>query len=563
MLDQLPDTPEASPSGLELTIIAPNRAPLAPTPSLAAAHDHASTTIIRTPEEALVNDEIERTRVFCILSILVALLVAAVLPVVHGDENARRVVDVGLVGVVVRCGWTFATARRPGHRERGTMITAVVCAIAALTGVRFWGVFSPAPIILPFGIFFFGSHARSRNTLLIYVFVASVYAAMTLTFYVGHVRDPGIFRPPAGDPMALITAHLLTQFILLVSFVMARSSRHTALQSIQELHSTIRVAAKREALLNEAREDLVRALQVGGPGRFTEQTLGSFVLGNLIGRGAMGEVYEGTNIATGEAAAVKLLHRHLLQDPSAVARFVREAKVVSTLRTPHVVRVLEVSDEGAPLPYLAMERLRGEDLAEQLRVASRFELPRVVDLIGQLASGITFAHRAGVVHRDLKPQNTFLARRDGHPPEWKILDFGLSKLVDQAATATHGQIVGTPAYMAAEQARGEAVNARTDVYAMAAIAYRALTGRPPFSAPDVMTVLFDVVHKMPPRPGAFASIPEEVECVLAIGLAKDARERFPSAEELARAFTSAAEGRIAPEVRERARGLLRRQPWAG
>jgi serine/threonine-protein kinase len=209
-----------------------------------------------------------------------------------------------------------------------------------------------------------------------------------------------------------------------------------------------------------------------------------------------------------------------------------------------------------------MERLQGQDLAELLRAETRFDLARVVALVRDLAAGAGAAHDAGIVHRDLKPQNTFRAERAGQPPVWTILDFGLSKLVDHAATLTHGGIVGTPAYMAPEQARGLEVDRRADVYALAAIAYRSLTGRPPFAAPDAMTVLLDVLDDMPPSPRAFAELPSDVERVLALGLAKDPSERLARAEELALALDAAARGELPADLRDRASALLRRRPWS-
>src|SRR5262249_34184378 len=154
--------------------------------------------------------------------------------------------------------------------------------------------------------------------------------------------------------------------------------------------------------------------------------------------------------------------------------------------------MLEVSDEEAPIPFIAMERLVGSDLAEQLRETPRMTLSAAVDLVRQVASGIATAHAAGIVHRDLKPQNLFLAERESGRPVWKVLDFGLSKLVDQTVTLTRGLVIGTPAYMAPEQAAGRDTDRRTDVYALTAILYRVLTGEPPFNASDAVATVLEV-----------------------------------------------------------------------
>jgi serine/threonine-protein kinase len=276
----------------------------------------------------------------------------------------------------------------------------------------------------------------------------------------------------------------------------------------------------------------------------------------------MGEVYDATNVHTGEPAAVKLLHRHLLGDEAHHARFHREARAIAQVASDNVVRLLEVSDDTAPVPYIAMERLVGEDLAEALRDVPRFDVEKTVDLVEQVARGIGAAHDAGIVHRDLKPQNIFHAAVEGKRAVWKVLDFGLSKLVDQSQTLTKGLVIGTPAYMAPEQAAGRETDARTDVYALAAIAYRALTGEPPFAGADAVAIVLDVATKMPARPRALSKeISEDVERVLLVGLAKDPRDRFASVEELASALADAAAGHPDEKTRARASALLRKQPW--
>ena len=352
------------------------------------------------------------------------------------------------------------------------------------------------------------------------------------------------------------------QIILLASFLYARSNRRTTLQAMSMLQETVRVAAAREALLQEARLELARALQIGGPGRYTDQTFGSYVLGVVIGRGGMGEVYEARSSKTGETAAVKVPHRHLLVEDSMVKRFVREAKLASTLISPNIVRVHEVGVVSDTVPFLAMERLRGRDLAEVLRLDRRMDPEDVADLVGQIAEGIGVAHALGIVHRDLKPQNVFRAE-GSEGRTWKILDFGVSKLADGGATLTRGAVLGTPSYMAPEQARAQEVDARADVYAVAAIAYRALTGRPPFSGGDAVAVLLEVVQNMPLRPRAVADVSAQLEDVLMVGLAKERDDRFATAAELASALARAVWAEPDEPVAARAAALKRKHPWAG
>jgi serine/threonine-protein kinase len=337
----------------------------------------------------------------------------------------------------------------------------------------------------------------------------------------------------------------------------ARVSQRVTLDHVSKLEQAVRGVAQREALLAEARAELDRALKIGGPGRDTDQQVGSFKLGVLIGRGGMGEVYEAQRVApdAGEAA-VKLLHPGTLSDPTHVARFVREAETTSKLDCPNIVRVLEVGTTTGEVPFLAMERLRGHDLALTLRRQRRLQLAAAVDLAMQVADGLEAARVAGIVHRDLKPHNLFQAQ-DGR---WKILDFGVSK-TGGTGTLTKGHVVGTPAYMAPEQARGENVDHRADVYSLAAILYRAITGHPAFAGKDVPTTLYDVVYRVPTQPSMLVQLPGDIDRVLALGLAKDPRDRFATALELASWFALATRDELALEQRRRADDLIVRHPW--
>jgi serine/threonine-protein kinase len=200
-----------------------------------------------------------------------------------------------------------------------------------------------------------------------------------------------------------------------------------------------------------------------------------------------------------------------------------------------------VSSPEAPVPYIAMERLHGVDLAARLRNENQNRMPsdELVILIDQVARGLEVARLAGVVHRDLKPHNLF--HHDGSV--WKILDFGVSKVLDSEGTLTGEGIVGTPQYMAPEQASGGQVTHVSDVYALGAIAYRCLTGRSPFKGKDLAELVYQVVHTPPVRPSALGRVSNAIEDVLAIAMAKDPRRRFPSAVTFAQAFIAARRGR--------------------
>jgi len=369
----------------------------------------------------------------------------------------------------------------------------------------------------------------------------------------GAVHDTGLVQI---KPLALrdqIIVQGLVQFVLLATLVTARMSRRTALVAVGELERAVRVAAHREALLLEAREELERALR-SGRGRFTGQTLSGYELGTVIGRGAMGEVYEATHPTAGRVA-VKVLSQTSLSNPNHVLRFLRELRTAAGIQSPHVVRVIEVGE--APVPYLIMERLEGQTLGEILRNKRALSAADTVALITQIGAGITAAAASGIVHRDLKPQNLF-----SHHGVWKILDFGVARAIDSGDTLTAGHVVGTPSYMAPEQASGGTVDHCTDLYALAAIAFRALTGHPPFAGGEIAETLYRVVHTRPRRPTELTpTLHPDVDYVLAIGLAKRPTERFGAAIDFAGALAEALDGRLSQELRSRGEALIRNGAW--
>jgi len=174
-----------------------------------------------------------------------------------------------------------------------------------------------------------------------------------------------------------------------------------------------------------------------------------------------------------------------------------------------------------------------------------------------VASGLEAARIAGVVHRDLKPHNVFFEQAS---ETWKILDFGVSKS-GGSGTLTKGHVIGTPAYMAPEQAKGENVDHRADVYSLAAILYRSTTGHPAFASKDVPTTLYDVVYRVPTQPSILAPVPGDVDRVIAIGLAKNPDDRFATALELAEWFAAAIDDALTPDQRRRADELSNKHPW--
>jgi tRNA A-37 threonylcarbamoyl transferase component Bud32 len=522
----------------------------------------SSTSSLVTARETLGYQEIQRTRAFMRVALGLAVAQAWALPFVGGDHTAKLLLVVAIVTVVVVCGRLLLLLKNDDAYTVTRALGAAYSTIfAVFCGIYFYGVFSPGAAIVPLGIYFFCTGQSDRASLAVYATCAGLYCAMGALLVSGLVPDPGIIRADGISALERAVILLLIEGIFYAVYVIARKTREATLYAIERHDVVVRSLAQRDALLHEARHDLVQAMRVGGVGRFSGEVVGPFRLGSVIGRGAMGEVYEAMRLDTKEEAAVKLVHPQLLVERDVVDRFLREAKVTSSLSSPNVVRVIDASPHDAPIPYLAMERLHGEDLATHLRDNKRMGIRNLLAMMRHVCAGLDVAHAAGIVHRDLKPRNIFCARSPSGDEVWKILDFGVSKLDSGDATLTRGQLVGTPAYMAPEQARALPAGKRADIFALGVITYRALTGAPPFSGDTNVEILFRVSHAMPLRPSDLAKLPESVDEVLAIALAKDPNDRFETATMLFAALEAATRGRIEPALSAHARGVLAALPW--
>ena len=218
---------------------------------------------------------------------------------------------------------------------------------------------------------------------------------------------------------------------------------------------------------------------------------GKYRVDALIGRGGMGAVFRAHDLRLGRDVAIKVVRSDLAAHPDARARFEREAQIVARLQHPAIVTVFDYGTLPDGAAFLVMEYVRGEDLRSVLERERQLSPARTLALVGSLAAGIDFAHRSGVLHRDLKPENILLPASEIGP---KVLDFGVAKMIDtvgadQAQTLTQGgTIIGTPAYMAPEQLRGESVDGRADVYSLAVLTFEMLTGRLPFGAGSFLDI---------------------------------------------------------------------------
>jgi serine/threonine-protein kinase len=458
-----------------------------------------------TPRDALRLDEVGRFRRMTYPSTMIMLAVAlALLPFLPGSPTAIGILVVGIAMYAAGATWLRVKVRDPKEwRERNLVVIGLSGAGIMLGVVYYWGAFSFAPMLILVAVYITACDGELLHAVIVYGLAAVIQACVAVGLLTGTLADRSLFAAtaPLGTQIA---TQVVIQALLLGCFLGGRTTRRITLESLEQADRAARETAKREAFIDEMRNEMQRVAGVNRQGRFTDQTVGSFRLGLVLGRGAMGEVYEARDEKRGLPAAVKLLLASHLGDSHYRDRFAREAHAAAALDSPHVVRILEIGTEST-IPYIAMERLEGIELAALLQERRSLPLGEVVGLVEQLARGLDAARLAGVVHRDMKPHNVFQARQADGSDVWKILDFGVSKLANNDGTLTRDQVIGTPTYMAPEQARGGRVDHRADVYGLAAIAYRALTGRTLFSAREIPTIVHDVVYRMPPRPVALRS----------------------------------------------------------
>jgi serine/threonine protein kinase len=302
-----------------------------------------------------------------------------------------------------------------------------------------------------------------------------MHVSLFVLIMVGAIPD--LANSPIGKPY-LSTAQVVTLELVVIGFFAAAVLAGRVVDArtatlMREAEAVIRRAAAAEAQLASARAELAAVLDQERSGIFSGLRIGDYQLGRLLGRGGMGEVYEATARTGGARIALKLMRGDRVAQPDNLALFVEEADALGRIRSPYVARVLAVGGIEAELPYLAMEYIAGSTLADILRDRQRLSFEEAAALIRDVARGLADVHAAGVLHLDLKPQNVI--RTDGR---WKLVDFGVARL----AGADHRKwVLGTPSYMAPEQAVGDPVDARSDLYSLSAIAYRVLTGRTPYA----------------------------------------------------------------------------------
>lgn len=266
---------------------------------------------------------------------------------------------------------------------------------------------------------------------------------------------------------------------------------------------------------------------------------GRYQLTRLLGSGASGAVYDATHRYTDRRVALKLLHPELNESREHVGRFLREVRAMSALTHPGVATILDAGRTEDDVPYLVTEFLEGSDMA-QLMDDGPLAQAEVVDIGVQLLDALAAAHALNIVHRDVKPDNVFLVPRGTQTPQVKLLDFGVAKRLNTNSSVhltAAGTTVGTPHYMSPEQARGDAVDHRSDLWSVGALLFHALSGEPPYDDPRTHRLLVRIATEAPPSLGALCpNVPIEVVQIVDKALETDVEKRWQSAGEMANAL---------------------------
>ena len=272
---------------------------------------------------------------------------------------------------------------------------------------------------------------------------------------------------------------------------------------------------------------------------------GRYEIGALLGRGGMAEVHVGQDVRLGRTVAVKMLRPDMARDPSFQARFRREAHSAASLNHPSIVAVYDTGEDtfdGNPVPYIVMEYVDGSTLRELLASGSRLVPERALEIVDGVLNALAYSHQQGIIHRDIKPGNVMLTR-EGHV---KVMDFGIARaMADMGATMTQtSAVIGTAQYLSPEQARGEQVDARSDLYSTGCLLYELLTGRPPFAGDSPVSVAVQHVRDEPAPPSQVdPDLPRSLDAVVLKSLAKNREDRYQTAAQMRGDIASVLAGR--------------------
>jgi serine/threonine-protein kinase len=254
----------------------------------------------------------------------------------------------------------------------------------------------------------------------------------------------------------------------------------------------------------------------------------------VLGVGGMGVVVAARHMKLDQTVAIKVLLPDLMDDGEVMTRFEREARAAARIKSDHIAKVTDVGTLESGRPYMVMEYLEGEDLEALLRRRRSLAIDQAVRLVLQICEVLSEAHGLGIIHRDLKPANLFCVRRAAGGLSIKVLDFGISKLMNENLTAVHG-LMGSPAYMSPEQIRSpQGVDARSDIWALGVVLFQMLTGRLPFNARTLPGILTSIATE--PAPSARRArpdVPRKLDAIIQKCLQKEPAERYASANEVA------------------------------
>jgi serine/threonine-protein kinase len=329
-------------------------------------------------------------------------------------------------------------------------------------------------------------------------------------------KNPPLLLPPA-DPALENRLRNLESIVCSVDFELNAKLNRLASRQLRAAHSAVSAAERAET----------EAFSIGriAPGA---RVAGRFVVEQQLGSGGMGTVFRAKDEQLGEMVALKVIAGAALLDPAAADRFRREASAARRISHPNVVRLHDIGEEQGVL-FLSMEYIAGTSLAELIRRHGCLPPMQLRPIASQICGGLDAAHQAGVVHRDLKPQNVLIDDRQ----QVKIIDFGLARLPHIEGMTATGLILGTPEYMAPEQIRGQAVDVRTDLYALGAVLYHALTGKPPFAGDSPIAIGFaHCSQQLVPPSEVRREVPRPWSDLVVRAMHKDPSQRFASASEL-------------------------------
>ncbi|THV28018.1 Stk1 family PASTA domain-containing Ser/Thr kinase [Glycomyces paridis] len=275
---------------------------------------------------------------------------------------------------------------------------------------------------------------------------------------------------------------------------------------------------------------------------------GRYEIGEIVGYGGMAEVHRGRDLRLGRDVAVKLLRADLSRDESFLIRFQREAQNSASLNHPNIVAVFDTG-EDAGIPYMVMEFVNGRTLKEVLLAEGRFDPAAACEIVADMCSALDFSHKHHIIHRDVKPGNVMLSDTN----QVKVMDFGIARALasNQATMTQTSAVIGTAQYLSPEQARGETVDARSDVYAVGCVLYELLVGHPPFTGDNPVSVAYQHVREEARPPSELnPNIPASVDAVIMKALAKNPENRYHSAGEMREDLIRAARGQavMAPAV---------------